>query len=57
MVAVEVRSCWDYVYPSPACYIVGEYVGTGRFKLDLGAGTIGLCTGSNFRSLQKYDSY
>jgi hypothetical protein len=57
MVAVEVRSCWDYVYPSPACYIVGEYVGTGRFKLDLGAGTIGLYTGSNFRSLQKYDSY
>jgi hypothetical protein len=29
----------------------------GRFKLDLGAGTIGLCTGSNFRSLQKYDNY
>jgi hypothetical protein len=37
--------------------VVGEYVGTARFKLELVAGTIGLCTGSNFHSLQKYDSY
>jgi hypothetical protein len=57
MAAVEeVRSCWDYAYPTSRL-LVGEYVGTGRFKLDMGVGAIGLCTESIFRSLQKYDNY